>query len=280
MTKKAMKEKCQEILYKYPYGIGIAGEDREFLEKIFANHPSWDEKRGCGIRAIRIRNNPTYRHNREFYLERTDGTTTAISFHKCSQKETPKFIFATACRKAIEPDIVAFKCNYPHIDFKEYVIHHGGDMDFDTIVLQYIEDGQIDITKVEYLPDTDQMFGWHFLPAMAKDFRQYHAQRAKLEIMPLSEHRHLHRERQIAKNKEIEMDLPWPKADLKLTQTKWDSELTGVILEDAQFVDGVNYLVPEVAMLNLLEECAKLETKVDELEGQLIEMHRNFKYFE
>ena len=108
MTKKYQKEKCQEILNRYPIDHTIKDE-RNFLLSVFRNHPDWEQKRGKGGRRIFI-GKDQYNH-RCFFIERVDNTIVDISFLKSingknrSQLETIK----RACRTAIVPEIQNFK---------------------------------------------------------------------------------------------------------------------------------------------------------------------------
>ena len=70
----------------------------------------------------------------------------------------------------------------------------------------------------------------------------------------LEEHYQNTRGAMLRKNKE---ELPWAKADLKLKQTQWDSELTGKINDDAKFVDGINYIIPKLGAEELWENNRK-----------------------
>ena len=81
------------------------------IENVFVKHSRWDIKKGVGIDHIEVRLNSRYKNNKEFWIVRTDGTETDISYTKClSSKHNEKINeIKKACRTAIEPEIIKVK---------------------------------------------------------------------------------------------------------------------------------------------------------------------------
>jgi hypothetical protein len=106
MTDKEKTEKCRYILYCYTGRIEFA-DDIEFLYSIFECHPQWEQKQGCGVDYFYI--GKTKYNNLCFYIMRTDGTTTDISFTTAIKEPTIKSKVLKAFRSAIRPEIEKFK---------------------------------------------------------------------------------------------------------------------------------------------------------------------------
>jgi hypothetical protein len=108
MTKKAKKEKCSEILHKYPVNSQVNDNlDIEFLMNIFECHTEWHSKAGCGIKSISIR--LTEYKSKCFQINRIDGTSTDISFNHCLNAVSELSQIKKACRTAIFPIIKEYK---------------------------------------------------------------------------------------------------------------------------------------------------------------------------
>ena len=61
------------------------------IKEIFVNHNEWEIKKGVGIDHLEVRISSTFRKNKEFWIVRTDGTETDISYTKClSSKHNEK----------------------------------------------------------------------------------------------------------------------------------------------------------------------------------------------
>lgn len=106
MTKKEKTEKCRYILYFYKDKVEFV-DDIEFLYSIFECHEQWEQKKGCGVDYFYI--GKSEYGNTCFYIMRTDGTTTDISFTSAITKPTKKSKVIKACRTTIEPEIEKFR---------------------------------------------------------------------------------------------------------------------------------------------------------------------------
>jgi hypothetical protein len=106
MTKKEKTTKCQEILYK-TIGEILDVEDYNFMLSIFEAHQQWEQKKGSGVKSISVGSGS---HGTKcFYINRTDGSSTDISFTKCITHPTKLSLIKQACRHAIKGEIKKFK---------------------------------------------------------------------------------------------------------------------------------------------------------------------------
>lgn len=170
MTKKAMTERCREILYSNPE---VTGDDFVFMMSILARHDEADTKIGCGVKRIWSAQNPVYTHTRNFFVERTDGTTTDFSFVSCITKTDD---FKAACRNAIRPQIKQFRMLH-NMDSSRHVDHHPES--FDSLLKRFVAihgKGKVkDNADNEYgcfLADPDyerQWYEFHQLEAQLRD---------------------------------------------------------------------------------------------------------------
>lgn len=108
-TKKALQDKVRKILWWYKDGDTVDMFDTPFLIDLFKRHPDADQKIGSGIAEIIVRSNPVYTQTRCFWIIRTDGSETDISYLECLTETPHHKRFERACRVAIEPSIMKFK---------------------------------------------------------------------------------------------------------------------------------------------------------------------------
>lgn len=107
MTKKEKTEKCRYILYSYKGKVEFI-DDIEFLYSIFECHDNWEQKKGCGVDYFYV-GKTEFRNNYCFYIMRTDGTSTDISFTKSIVNPSKRSRVIDACRTAIQPEIDKLK---------------------------------------------------------------------------------------------------------------------------------------------------------------------------
>lgn len=106
-TKKALTERVQKLLQATPLLTPISGPDEVFLRALFQRHPDAAEKIGRGIASIQIELNPPY-NKRGFWITRTDGSRTDISYRECVSPANRERDYLLAFRSAVAPDIIAF----------------------------------------------------------------------------------------------------------------------------------------------------------------------------
>lgn len=94
-TKKALKERCKEILDTHDCGEALTGADLKVMMDVLDHHPNSDEKKGSGVAAIYVDVAPEYRMpsgmrhrnigDKGFWIERTfaDEDDVHFSYQKC-----------------------------------------------------------------------------------------------------------------------------------------------------------------------------------------------------
>lgn len=108
-TKKELQDRVRSILWSYRDGDTVDMLDTPFLIDFFHLHPSADQKVGCGIAAIEVRRNPVYTQTQGFWIVRSDGSDTDISYLECLTETPHHKRFERACRVAVEPSVIWFK---------------------------------------------------------------------------------------------------------------------------------------------------------------------------
>ena len=153
VTKKALREKCQEILHKpnRPHLSPLNEEEFEFMMGILQMHPDPSQKIGCGVKKIWVQQNQTsrHRHTKCFHFEREDGSTSKFGFNQCL---SPKDPFPEACREAIDPQVLKFRVDNG-MDSTRHADHHPES--FKSILKRFVADNG----KGELRPKEDHISG-------------------------------------------------------------------------------------------------------------------------
>jgi hypothetical protein len=202
-SKAEAKRYFSELLWKYPLGREITGEESSRLLENLKMHP--DSRTKCGEHGIKsFFPNPDNTGSRCFHFRRTDGVVGYFSYrHAIVGSESMSKGFYDACRSAIWVDEKQYredcfdsndtiKCPISGVMItqNETHVHHNGDWSFSKIVEAYIKDTHIDVNTIEY---SDSVKGWNFTDkALIADFRMYHALKADLQCISIDEHKKLY----------------------------------------------------------------------------------------
>lgn len=109
-SKAAMIAFCKLVLNSYQPGEVLRNTDLETVIEIVKRHPRAQEKIGCGIKEIIVRNDPVWKKTKQFWIIRTDGSGIDFSYKKCVNGEPASIdTFRAACRTAVANDIFKFK---------------------------------------------------------------------------------------------------------------------------------------------------------------------------
>lgn len=110
-TKTELADCVRSILADSPLNTPLNGESADIVSSLFEMHPEAETKIGSGIGHIEIRiNNEFSKSSRGFWIVRTDGTETDISYKKCLEGEVAyRNQFIRACRATIKPHIEHFR---------------------------------------------------------------------------------------------------------------------------------------------------------------------------
>ncbi len=107
-NKEELTKICRFILYNTD--VVVEKKYSKFLiENVFNRHPNWVHKRGVGIKHIEVRNNKY--NQKSFYIVRTDGSETDISFVKSITYPNKISRIMRACRTSVLPEILKIRNN-------------------------------------------------------------------------------------------------------------------------------------------------------------------------
>ena len=100
---KTQKKKVCKFILNNTDRVVEGKYERFLVDRIFPGHPEFVKKVGCGIDHIEVRDD--YFGKRCFYIVRTDGTFTDISYIESISPRSKTVNIRNACRTAIFPII-------------------------------------------------------------------------------------------------------------------------------------------------------------------------------
>lgn len=143
VSKTRLRQIASLILNKYDVNKKLNKDCANFLIKqIFSKHRNWIEKKGVGVSHIEIRT--TISKTNCFYIVRTDGSLTDISFNSSVTDviDKKRQDIYSACRNAIRPikDDMRNKITLPFVcPIKNIVITDKKYIDIDHYNLTFLE---------------------------------------------------------------------------------------------------------------------------------------------
>jgi hypothetical protein len=199
-SQDAMRKHFQCVLQSCELGQDLTGELLQDCLCLFERHPEFEQKRGCGIASVKVVLNPVF-GDRCFWIYRTDGTETDISYRACvtSKKPGQRQAFMAACRIAIADQVLAFKrfqfnrhplvkCNISGRLVSESDSHVDHFIPFINLVEHFVSTRRIDIDAVRFKPKVDGSFVTEFAcESLKKQWQEYHRLNATLRIAHKSE---------------------------------------------------------------------------------------------
>lgn len=197
-TKKALTEYVRELIKDYDVGDYLYNNDFIFMMELLKNHDDYENKVGCGVVGIVVNSDNGRKGNKYFCLVREDQSTTDFSWVKCINKckNTQKDKFNKACRFAITEQILNYREsqrignkikteNGNLIDAEDVHIDHI--YQFSNIVNNFITNYAVDIEKVEFLSQDNQL-GTRFKDSVLEnEFKVYHQRVSKLRAITIKE---------------------------------------------------------------------------------------------
>jgi hypothetical protein len=199
-TKKSIEDYVKNILYAGNIGDPVKGDDFEFMICFFEMfHHEWIIKKGCGINNLFRIKQPIYNKYRSFFIVRTDGSTTDISYKISKiQKENTRKDFNNALRNAIKNQITEFRNNvFSKSDivkcpftgevlsiFNSHVDHF--EPSFEDLVQIFID--KHNITNIENLisiPADNQTSAVIIDESIKVMFEKFHRETAKLRVLSI-----------------------------------------------------------------------------------------------
>ncbi len=196
-TKKEALSHYKMILNSYNFGEPINQSDFKEILNLLETHPRKEEKKGVGIKQIRIAK-LKYK-TKAFELVRLDDSTEYFSYTKrINAPRTHTSRFGEACRKAIQEDLRDVKQAYfdkyskkgkvkcqetkELLSWEELNIDHRQPNTFSIILDRFIELNKINVEKVEYVEIDGE--GNELADLELKQyFIEYHREKANLRIV-------------------------------------------------------------------------------------------------
>ena len=197
LTKKEALNHYKGILNSYDFGESINEQDFLDVLALLETHPRKEEKKGVGIKQIRIAK-LKYK-TKAFELIRLDGSTEYFSYTKrINAPRTNMTRFSEACRKAIQEDLRDVKQAYfdKHskngkvrcqetkelLSWEQLNVDHRQPNTFSVILDRFIELNNINLEKIEYVEIDGEGNELADLD-LKQQFIEYHREKANLRIV-------------------------------------------------------------------------------------------------
>ncbi len=197
LTKKEALIHYKTILNSYDFGQSINESDLKVVLDLLETHPRKEEKKGVGIKEIRV-TKLKYK-TKAFELVRLDGSTEYFSYTKrINAPRTNTARFGEACRKAIQEDMRNVKQTYfdmhskkgkvkcqetkELLSWEQLNVDHRQPNTFSVILDRFIELNKINVEKVEFIEIDGEGNELADLELKQK-FIEYHREKANLRIV-------------------------------------------------------------------------------------------------
>jgi hypothetical protein len=167
-TKATLSDHIRSIVAGYPDGAYLDDGHFEFMATIFAMHPEAPQKAGAGIARIGVQTVKAYgqRPTRGFFIERTDGSRTDISWLECLHATPHRRKVMAALRQAVAPQVEAFRLRYPATrevclllgtthQVSEMEVDHAPPRTFLALVSRFLESARLTFDEIRLQPTRD-----------------------------------------------------------------------------------------------------------------------------
>lgn len=185
-------ERVRRIFTQAKLGIALVGQDRLFALHLLTRHPEFEEKYGCGVADIEVRENETW-GKREFWIRRVDGTETDFSSRRCIAPGHPLRDFKMAVRQEILAQILEAKrkafgtlteiqcpVTGAKIGWKNCHVDHAAPVTFEYLTRTFFQSPE----KVVVVGFGDGATTKTFADRdLADDWKAFHAETARLRVV-------------------------------------------------------------------------------------------------
>jgi Protein of unknown function (DUF3223) len=183
VTKKEKTARCRALLHGAALFVPIRTTDARFdeLRALLQGHRHWDRKVGCGIASFEVR--PAAYGNRCFWIVRTDGKETDISFVQALSPTSQKQDVQRAMRAAVEDQCAEFRLahNVPagwHVD---HVVP------LDKLTAEYLAAAGLTWDAVPIESDDGDVGSRITDLAFVSEWQRWHRAHAQLQGLPAAE---------------------------------------------------------------------------------------------
>jgi hypothetical protein len=198
-TKKAAEAHIQEILHRATVDEPLAVAETAVMLALLESHPDRGAKIGVGVASIHVRPDSEWGTTRHFVIVRTDGTFTDFSFKKCLTPASPLQLFKQACRHTVADQVTQFRngvldatsgavlmCPILEVPIGREEIHvdHAPPWTFDSLVLKFIEQEQIDVQAICVTGFGDNEIRKDFQDSAIRErWQEFHRLNARLRLV-------------------------------------------------------------------------------------------------
>lgn len=195
MTKSALESAIRAINNSAPLNEPLDQSSQEFLLGVLSHHYDWQAKRGCGIRQLEVRMNPSHTGStRGLWITRVDGSEVDISWVvalKPGGQSSAKENVCAAARREIFDQVLAARraqegkccplCGEPLL--RKTHVDHAAPNTFDSILIGFLDTyghsfesiGVEDLGTYSIFDDRGLAADWHHYHAQLADLRLIHA---------------------------------------------------------------------------------------------------------
>lgn len=188
--KKTLKEQIQEKIKSSDLNTPLSKEVESYFLKVLKHHYSFDEKIGCGMKHLEVRENHVGGITRGIWIIRNDNSECAISWLKILDQPgppTPKSYVTKAARQEIDEQIQSFRStDRTHVCClcKELIGVKKNHIDhiilFDTIWTDFLGSKGMDYKDVLTIQDEQTLVKTFQDRALAEEWKMYHKDHATL----------------------------------------------------------------------------------------------------
>lgn len=186
---------CKKVIARYKVAQELPLKDQVFFAQLFTLHPDYEEKAGCGIKAIRYGYDPIY-GTKCLIIVRHDETEAPISWGNCLQSPKKKYRVQKAFRKAVAGDVSAFKTNAAfspvfcfisgeRLSFANSRVIYSAELSFNELVEQFLNSlglGYADI-ELQYGEHDGEKSTVFLEESLACQWRAYHKEKAVMTMV-------------------------------------------------------------------------------------------------
>lgn len=153
------------------------------LDSVLAHHPSVEAKRSGGVAGFAVRRGGRRGVGRAVFIVRPDGSEEAFSWVKCCHRRTDRSVLDNAYRFAVLEQIDAFRGTLENPS--AWHVDHADPWPFFALVDAF--EAQHGTPAVSDLVDSPDGFGRVLPPQRARDFADFHRERAILRALTPAE---------------------------------------------------------------------------------------------
>jgi anti-sigma factor RsiW len=186
-----VQEWLRSVTKRYSVGGQLSDEDFSVYDRLLERHPSAKEKRGSGIRVVKVVANQFGK--KALTIIRMDGTT-AVAGQKTMMRKRKHSLMENlnrACRDAVRPSVVAYRdahCGVTCVlcpDRTDLQVDHAPPNTFAVIFERWCHDNTITVASLSANEFTQRKQGpVRFANSeVAEIFRQYHDKYAVLRML-------------------------------------------------------------------------------------------------